>query len=76
MALTESQNTDRLSRVPLAGLTAHLRAWLNDSGHRSIAQKMAGAAIATATALIVESLLLFWATKRRLGFHVLIWGRP
>ncbi len=37
---------------------------------------VAGAAVATATALIVESLLLFWVTKRRLGFHVLIWGRP
>ena len=34
-----------------------------------------GAAIATATALIVESVLLFFVTKRRLGFHVFIWGR-
>jgi O-antigen/teichoic acid export membrane protein len=37
---------------------------------------VAGAAIATSTALIVESALLFWVTKRRLGFHVFIWGRP
>ena len=37
---------------------------------------VAGAAIATATALIVESMLLFWMAKRRLGFHVFIWGRP
>ena len=59
MALTKSQNTERLSRVPLGSLTAHLRAWLNDSSHRSIAQKVAGAAVATTTALIVESLLLF-----------------
>ena len=35
----------------------------------------AGAAIATATALIVESILLFIVTKKRLGFHVFIWGR-
>jgi O-antigen/teichoic acid export membrane protein len=35
----------------------------------------AGAAIATAIALIVESLLLFWVTRRRLGLHVFIWGR-
>ena len=35
----------------------------------------AGAATATATALIVESIMLFWVTKRRLGFHVFIWGR-
>jgi len=36
----------------------------------------AGAAVATTTALIVETLLLFWVTKRRLGFHVFVWGRP
>jgi O-antigen/teichoic acid export membrane protein len=34
-----------------------------------------GAATATATALIVESVLLFVVTRRRLGFHVFIWGR-
>jgi O-antigen/teichoic acid export membrane protein len=34
-----------------------------------------GAAIATSTALIVESILLFVVTRRRLGFHVFIWGR-
>ena len=36
---------------------------------------MAGAAIATASALIFESILLFVVTKNRLGFHVFIWGR-
>ena len=30
----------------------------------------------TATALVVESVLLFFVTRRRLGFHVFIWGRP
>jgi O-antigen/teichoic acid export membrane protein len=35
-----------------------------------------GAAVSTSTALIVESALLFFVTKRRLGFHVFIWGRP
>ena len=35
----------------------------------------AGAAIATSSALIFESMLLFVVTKRRLGFHVFIWGR-
>ena len=34
----------------------------------------AGAAIATAIALIFESIWLFIVTKRRLGFHVFIWG--
>jgi O-antigen/teichoic acid export membrane protein len=35
----------------------------------------AGAAMATATALVVESILLFVVTKRRLGFHVFVWSR-
>jgi O-antigen/teichoic acid export membrane protein len=34
----------------------------------------AGAASATTTALVVESIILFRVTKRRLGFHVFIWG--
>jgi O-antigen/teichoic acid export membrane protein len=34
-----------------------------------------GAAIATATALVSESVMLFFVTRRRLGFHVFIWGR-
>jgi O-antigen/teichoic acid export membrane protein len=36
---------------------------------------MTGAAIATACALIFESILLFVVTKNRLGFHVFVWGR-
>ena len=35
----------------------------------------AGAATATTTALIIESIMLFRVTKSRLGFHVFIWGR-
>jgi O-antigen/teichoic acid export membrane protein len=34
-----------------------------------------GAAIATSCAVVAESTLLFFVTKRRLGLHVLIWGR-
>jgi O-antigen/teichoic acid export membrane protein len=34
-----------------------------------------GAALATSTALIIETVLLFFVTRRRLGFHVFIWGR-
>jgi O-antigen/teichoic acid export membrane protein len=34
---------------------------------------VAGAAIATSTALVVESILLFLGTKHRLGLHVFIW---
>jgi O-antigen/teichoic acid export membrane protein len=35
-----------------------------------------GAAIATSSALAVESILLYRIAKRRLGFHVFVWGRP
>ncbi len=35
---------------------------------------MEGAAISTASALVVESILLFWVTKIRLGFHVFVFG--
>ena len=36
---------------------------------------LSGAAISTATALLVESSLLFVFTKRRLGLHVFFWRR-
>ena len=35
---------------------------------------IAGAAAATAAALVAESILLFTVTRNRLGFHVFIWG--
>ena len=35
---------------------------------------MLGAAIATASALTIESILLYVVTKTRLGFHVFVWG--
>ena len=34
-----------------------------------------GAAISTSIALVLETVLLFWLTRRKLGFHVLVWGR-
>jgi O-antigen/teichoic acid export membrane protein len=34
-----------------------------------------GAAVATASALIIESIMLFAVTRRRLGFHVFVWSR-
>lgn len=37
---------------------------------------VAGAAAATSTALIVETILLFVVTKRRLGLHVFVFGGP
>ena len=35
---------------------------------------MDGAAISTSTALVIESILLFWVARIRLGFHVFIFG--
>jgi O-antigen/teichoic acid export membrane protein len=35
----------------------------------------AGAAIATSSALVAESILLFFVTKRRLGIHMFVFGR-
>jgi O-antigen/teichoic acid export membrane protein len=35
---------------------------------------MLGAAIATASALTIESILLYVVTRTRLGFHVFVWG--
>ena len=37
---------------------------------------VAGAAVSTSIALTVESVLLFVVTRRRLGFHVFVWGHP
>jgi O-antigen/teichoic acid export membrane protein len=37
---------------------------------------LTGAAVATSSALVVESILLFIVAKRRLGLHVFIWGGP
>jgi len=36
---------------------------------------MLGAAIATASALVTESVLLFTVTRRRLGLHAFVWAR-
>ncbi len=33
-----------------------------------------GAAIATASALLCEAIMLFVVTRRRLGLHVFVWG--
>jgi Na+-driven multidrug efflux pump len=34
-----------------------------------------GAAAATSIALVFETVLLFWITRRRLGLHVLAFGK-
>jgi O-antigen/teichoic acid export membrane protein len=34
-----------------------------------------GAAAATSTALVFETVLLFWIVRKRLGLHVLAFGK-
>ncbi len=34
-----------------------------------------GVAVATSAAFVVESALLFWIAKRRLGLHLFVWGK-
>lgn len=38
-------------------------------------QGAVGAAIATTTALVIESIFLFMIAKHRLGFHIFVWSR-
>jgi O-antigen/teichoic acid export membrane protein len=78
VASTESQKSERLERVPLAGLTAHIRGWLNDSSDRSIAQKVASAAFlirVCSAALIYLSQILFarWMGSFEFGIYVYVW---
>ena len=78
MALTESQTSDRLSRLPFAWLTAHWRAWLNDSSDRSIAQRVASAAFlirVVSAALIFLSQIFFarWMGSFEFGIYVYVW---
>jgi O-antigen/teichoic acid export membrane protein len=78
VALTESQMSDRLTRIPLAGLTAHLRNWLNDSSDRSITQKIASAAFlirVVSAGLIYLSQILFarWMGSFEFGIYVYVW---
>jgi O-antigen/teichoic acid export membrane protein len=78
VALAESQNSERLERMPLGGLTAHIRAWLNDSSDRSVAQKVASAAFlirVCSAALIYLSQILFarWMGSFEFGIYVYVW---
>ena len=78
MALTESQNSERLSRLSLAGLTAQIRAWLKDGSDHSVAQRVAGAAFSirvVSAALIYLSQILFarWMGSFEFGIYVYVW---
>src|SRR5215475_14529451 len=78
VALTDSQNTDRLTRLSPASIVAQLRAWLADRSHSSIAQRVASAAFlirVVSAALIYLSQALFarWMGNFEFGIYVYVW---
>ncbi len=78
MALIQSPNAERPSRLPLAAATAQVRAWLADGSHRSIAQRVAGAAFmirVLSAALIYASQILLarWMGTFEFGIYVYVW---
>jgi O-antigen/teichoic acid export membrane protein len=78
VALTDSQPSDRVSRMRIAGLIARLRAWLDDSSDRSIAQRVAGTAflIRVASAALVYLSQIFlarWMGSFEFGIYVYVW---
>jgi O-antigen/teichoic acid export membrane protein len=78
VALTESQNSERLLRLPLAAFVAQLRAWLNDGSDRSIAQRVASAAFlirVCSAGLIYLSQILYarWMGTHEFGIYVYVW---
>jgi O-antigen/teichoic acid export membrane protein len=78
VALTESENSSRQAWAPLAGLTGHVRNWLSDSGDRSLAQKIAGAAflirVFSAGLIYLSQILLArWMGSFEFGIYVYVW---
>jgi O-antigen/teichoic acid export membrane protein len=78
VALTESQGSGRLARLPLAAFAGQLRGWLNDRSDRSIAQRVAGAAFlirVCSAGLVYLSQVLFarWMGTHEFGIYVYVW---
>jgi len=78
VALTESQNSERWSRWPLAALVAQIRTWLNDASHHSIAQRVAGTAFlirvcSAALVYLSQVLLARWMGTHEFGIYVYVW---
>jgi O-antigen/teichoic acid export membrane protein len=78
VALTDSQSSGRLSRLPLGALGSQVRAWLADGSDRSIAQRVAGAAFlirVCSAALIYTSQILYarWMGTHEFGIYVYVW---
>jgi O-antigen/teichoic acid export membrane protein len=78
VALTQSENFGRQTWAPLAALIGYVRHWLGDSGDRSIAQKIAGAAflirVFSAGLIYLSQILLArWIGSFEFGIYVYVW---
>ena len=78
VALTESENSCRQAWAPLAALSGLVRTWLSDSGDRSIAQRIAGAAfmirVFSAGLIYLSQILLArWMGSFEFGIYVYVW---
>jgi O-antigen/teichoic acid export membrane protein len=78
VALTDSQNSQRLAWTPLAGLTAQVRTWLTDSGDRSVARRFAGTAflirVFSAGLIYLSQIFLArWMGSFEFGIYVYVW---
>jgi hypothetical protein len=84
-ALVDSENVAPAPPPAAAGLIARIKAILAERSDNRLAQLIAGegflvrggiegAGVATSSALVAESIMLYLVAKRRLGFHVFIMG--
>jgi O-antigen/teichoic acid export membrane protein len=78
VALTESQNSSRWERLPLAGFASNVRTWLKDRSDRSITQRMAGTAFlirvfSAALIYLSQVFLARWIGTHEFGIYVYVW---
>src|SRR4029079_3802071 len=76
-ALTESQNSGGVTG-PLASMRARVIAWLKDSEHHSVAQRIAGAAflirvVSAALIYLSQIILARWMGSHEFGLYVYVW---
>jgi O-antigen/teichoic acid export membrane protein len=77
VALTESQNSEGVTG-PLASIRARIAAWLKDSEHHSVAQRIAGVAflirVASAGLIYLSQIILArWLGSHEFGLYVYVW---
>jgi O-antigen/teichoic acid export membrane protein len=77
VALTESQNSEGVTG-PLASIRARVVAWLKDSEHHSVAQRIAGAAflirvVSAALIYLSQIILARWMGSHEFGLYVYVW---